>query len=364
MKTPFYSKHIEYGGKIINFFDYDLPIQYQSVVKEVKTVREGVGVFDVSHMGRIRVYGREALRFVDSITTNEVKKLEINQAQYSCMCNENGGIVDDLVIYRRGEEDYLLVVNAVNREKDLRWMKKYKKENVIIEDLTQNLAQLAVQGPKAEEVMSKIITPKLGELKYYWGMECKIGRIKVFLSRTGYTGEDGFELYFEEKYAEEIWDKIFETGRAQGIIPCGLGARDILRLEVRYCLYGNDIDETTNPYEAGLGWIVKLTKGEFVGKEVLERIKKEGRRRGLVCFIVEGKTIPRKGYKILNENQEKIGVVTSGTFSPSINKAIGMGYVEVGYTSISTTLFLQSPQKIDPVIIIKPPFYKEGSVKR
>ncbi|MEO0162317.1 MAG: glycine cleavage system aminomethyltransferase GcvT [candidate division WOR-3 bacterium] len=359
-KTPFYEKHLQYGAKIVEFAGFFMPIQFEGIIPEHETVRSGVGVFDVSHMGEIEITGPERIEFANYITTNDVSKLALNQVQYSAMLYPDGGIVDDLLVYNL-KDRILLVVNAANTEKDYHWILQNKKFNVEIKNLSDEIGQLAIQGPKSEQLMQKIVDFDLSQLKYYWATETKIKEIDVLLSRTGYTGEDGFEVYMAAKDGLKIWDTIFEVGKDLNVKPIGLGARDTLRFEMRYCLYGNDIDKTTNPLEAGLGWIVKFEKGDFIGREALLKIKESGLKRKLVGFEVIDKGIPRPHQKIINGSKE-IGYVTSGTFSPSLKKGIGMGYVEVQYSEPGTKFRVIGKEPIS-VEVIKGPFYKKGTHK-
>ncbi len=337
-----------------------MPIQFEGIIPEHETVRTGVGVFDVSHMGEIEITGPDRLQFTNYITTNDASKMALNQVQYSAMLYSDAGIVDDLLVYNLKDRIFL-VVNAANTEKDFSWIVQNKKFDVEIRNRSDEVGQLAIQGPKSEMLMQKIVDFNLTELKYYWATETEIRGIKVLLSRTGYTGEDGFEIYVAAEDALKIWKLIFDAGRDYGVKPIGLGARDTLRFEMRYCLYGNDIDKTTNPLEAGLGWIVKFDKGDFIGRDALLRIKEAGLKRKLVGFETAGKGIPRPHQKIFSDNQE-IGFVTSGTFSPSIKKGIGMGYVASTFSEPGTRLKVMAKEPIE-VEIIKGPFYKKGTHK-
>ncbi len=359
-KTPFYDKHIEHKGKIVEFAGFLMPIQFEGIIQEHETVRTGVGVFDVSHMGEIEITGSDRLAFTNYITTNDATKLALNQVQYSAMLYPDAGIVDDLLVYNLPER-ILLVVNAANTEKDYDWILKNQKFNVNIRNISSAIGQLAIQGPKAEMVMQKLVEMNLSELKYYWAIETQVKGIDVLLSRTGYTGEDGFEIYMRAEHGLKIWDLVFEAGKEFGIKPIGLGARDTLRFEMRYCLYGNDIDKTTNPLESGLGWIVKFDKGDFIGKDALLRIKEAGLKRKLVGFETRGKGIPRPHQKLVNDGKE-IGYVTSGTFSPSLKKGIGMGYVDLAYSEPQTVFYVLAKEKFE-VEVVRGPFYKKGSHK-
>ena len=359
-KTPFYDKHVENKGKIVEFADFLMPVQFEGIIPEHNAVRNSVGVFDVSHMGEVEIKGKDRTKFVNYLTTNDVAKLASNQIQYTTMLYPDAGIVDDLLVYNLADR-MLLVVNAANTEKDYMWIVENKKYDVEIENTSDKIGQLAIQGPKAEFVMQKLFDFELATLEYYRTSETNMKGIPVLLSRTGYTGEDGFELYLDKKYAADVWDMVFSAGKEFGIKPIGLGARDTLRFEMRYCLYGNDIDKTTNPLEAGLGWVVKLDKEEFIGKESLLTIKQRGIQRKLVGLEALSKGIPRQHQEIL-AGDEKVGYVTSGTFAPSLKKGISMGYVNLVHAKVGNKLKVMSKEPIE-VEIIKGPFYKHGSHK-
>jgi aminomethyltransferase len=366
-KTPFYDIHLKNNGKIVEFAGFLMPMQFEGIIPEHEAVRSSVGIFDVSHMGEIEIRGEDRIKFTNYITTNDVTKLALNQVQYSTMLYPDAGIVDDLVVYNLKDRIFM-VVNAVSSDKDYEWVVKNKQLNVEVLNRSDEIGQLAVQGPKSAPVMQKLVNFNLGELKYYWSTETDIrlpssqkDGIPAILSRTGYTGEDGFEIYVERQHAEKLWDMVMEAGKEFSIKPIGLGARDTLRFEMRYCLYGNDIDKTTNPLEAGLGWVVKFDKGDFIGKENLLKIKEKGTTRRLVDFEVIDKGIPRPHMEIHNANT-KIGHVTSGTFSPSLKKGIGLGYVAKPYNKIGTKLTVMAKTPVE-VEVRKGPFYKHGSHK-
>ncbi len=352
--TALHKMHEQAGAKMVEFAGYQMPIQYHSIREEHRRVRTTVGVFDVSHMGEVEISGPAALEMVQKITVNDVAALEIGQVHYTAMCYPDGGIVDDLLVYRFADK-YLLVVNASNKDKDFQWMLDNKTDGCEIKDLSDDFTQIAVQGKKAEATLQKLTDVKLDEIKYYWFTEGKLAGCPMIISRTGYTGEPGFELYFANEYAETVWNKVFESGAEFDIEPIGLGARDSLRLEKKMCLYGNDIDQTTNPLEAGLGWITKLDKGDFIGRDVLLKVKEEGVQRRLVAFVLEGPGFPRHGYKIFKDGEE-LGEVTSGTVSPMLEKGIGLGYVKKGFTKIGTPIEIEIRKKMVPAVIIKPPF--------
>lgn len=353
-KTALNAIHHKLGAKMVEFAGYEMPIQYRGIRDEHRRVRETVGVFDVSHMGEIEVRGDKALEMVQKITINDASVLEIGQVQYSAMCYEDGGIVDDLLVYRF-KDYYLLVVNASNKNKDLDWILQNKISGCEIRDTSDEITQIAVQGKRAESILQKLTNVELSEIKFYWFVVDNMADVNMIISRTGYTGEPGFELYFENKYAEHIWNKVFEAGKEHDIEPIGLGARDSLRLEKKMCLYGNDIDSTTNPIEATLGWITKLENGDFIGKDAILKIKKEGIKRKLIAFVLNEPGFPRKKYEIY-KNKNQIGFVTSGTVSPILEKGIGLGYVKAEFSKIDTEIDIKVRNKFIPAKIIKPPF--------
>jgi len=341
--TPFTIRHIELGAKMHEFAGYNMPIEYSGISDEHMTVRNDVGVFDVSHMGEFWVKGPNALSFLQKVTSNDVSVLSIGKIQYSCFPNGKGGIVDDLLVYHFEVNKYLLVVNASNIEKDWNWCVNNNTEGAELENASDWMAQLAVQGPKATEMLQKLTNLNLSEIPYYTFKVGTLAGIKdVIISNTGYTGAGGFELYFYPENAKKIWNALFETGADYGIKPIGLGARDSLRLEKGYCLYGNDIDDTTSPIEAGLGWITKFVKGKnFVDRSLLEKQKLEGVSRKLVRFELKGRGIPRHEYEIANDKNEIIGHVTSGTMLPDSKKGIGMGYVQTAYSKPGSTIYIK-----------------------
>jgi len=355
-KTKFYNVHAKLGAKIVEFAGYQMPIQYTSILNEHRAVRNSVGVFDVSHMGEVFISGDKATDFIQYITVNDASKLFPGRVQYSAMCYPDGGIVDDLLIYKMYSGQYMLVINASNIEKDVNWMLQNNKFGVKIENKSEEYSLLAVQGPKSKEVIQKICSKELN-LEYYHFFEAKIAGFDMIISRTGYTGELGYELYFkgDETVAEDVWNKIFEAGKEFNIQPVGLGARDTLRLEMGFCLYGNDIDQTTNPLEAGLSWITKLNKNDFIGKEALLKIKAEGLKRKLVPLISDEKAFPRHGYD-LTADGKKIGTITSGTVSPVLDKPIAMGYVDSEYAGLDNTINFLIRDKEIPARIVKLPF--------
>lgn len=357
-RTKFYNIHKKLNAKIVEFAGFEMPIQYSSIIQEHKAVRHSVGVFDVSHMGEIFIRGKQALDFVQYITVNDASKLFPGRVQYSAMCYEDGGIVDDLLVYKISDDEFLLVVNASNIQKDFEWMNKNNKFGVEIINRSDDFSLLAVQGPDSLKTLQKIADTEI-DLEYYHFTKMKIAGVEMIVSRTGYTGELGYELYFEgdEATAEKVWNAVFEAGKEFNIQPVGLGARDTLRLEMGYCLYGNDIDQTTNPLEAGLGWITKLNKSDFVGKDALLKAK-ENITRKLVAMISEEKTFPRHGYDI-SANGKKIGHITSGTVSPILDKPIALGYVEKDFSAVDTEVNFVVRGKEFPAKVVKLPFVKK-----
>lgn len=350
--------HESLGAKMVPFAGYNMPVQYEGINAEHETVRSGVGVFDVSHMGEFLIEGEHALELIQRISSNDASKLNVEDAQYSCMPNDAGGIVDDLIIYRVKEQTFLLVVNASNIEKDWDWISKHNSNNAEMKNISDNFSLLAIQGPKAVEAMQSLTSVDLAEIPFYKFKVAEFAGIDhVIISATGYTGSGGFEIYCKNSEVEQVWNKVFEAGAAYGIKPIGLAARDTLRLEMGYCLYGNDIDDNTSPIEAGLGWITKFTK-DFVNSKALLEQKEAGVSRRLRAFELQTKGIPRQGYAILDEAGNNIGVVTSGTMSPSLKKGIGMGYVNTGHTKFGSEIFIQVRNKALPATVIKLPFYK------
>ena len=350
--------HVDLGAKMVEFAGYNMPLQYTGVTHEHLAVRSGVGVFDVSHMGEFIVRGSEALDLIQRISTNDASKLEIGKVQYSCMPNGKGGIVDDLLIYKLEEEVYMLVVNASNIQKDWDWIQKNNSFKAELQDISDRSTLLAIQGPKAAEAMQSLTGINLSEMVYYTFEKGKFAGIdNVLVSATGYTGSGGFEIYFENEHAEKIWAAVMDAGKSFDIMPAGLGARDTLRLEKGFCLYGNDIDDTTSPIEAGLGWITKFTK-DFVDHELFLKQKEEGVTRKLVGFKMIDRGIPRKEYQLNDSDGNSIGVVTSGTSSPSLKMGIGMGYVTKALSKIGTEIFVEIRGRQLKAEIVKLPFVK------
>ncbi len=358
-KTPLYNVHVESNGRMVPFAGYSMPVSYSGIVDEHMAVRKRAGLFDVSHMGRIEVLGDRAVEYLDYITINHVALLKIGQAQYSAMLNEDGGIIDDIVIYRCSDR-YLVVVNAANHRKDHNWMQKHLRGGVTLRDVSEEVAQIALQGPLAQQILSRISTVSLDSIDYYWCGPGEVLGVQCLIARTGYTGEDGFELYIPEKDAERIWAELIRAGRDEQVVPCGLGCRDTLRLEMKYCLYGSDMDETSNPLEAGLGWITKLDKGEFIGREVLVEQNNNGVGRKLIGFEMEERGIPRHGYPVHCEGR-RVSVVASGTSSPSLKKGIGTAYLPVEFAKSGTQIQIEIRNKLLAAVVVKPPFYKNAS---
>lgn len=358
--TPFTETHIALGAKMHEFAGYNMPIEYSGIIDEHMTVCNGVGVFDVSHMGEFWVKGPNALEFLQQVTSNNVAILPIGKAQYTCFPNEEGGIVDDLLVYHYEDEKYLLVVNAANIEKDWNWCVSHNTVGAELENSSDRMAQLAIQGPKATEVLQRLTPVNLSEIPYYAFATGEFaGCSNVIISNTGYTGAGGFELYFYPEDGKKIWDAIFEAGAPEGIKPIGLGARDTLRLEMGFCLYGNDLSDTTSPLEAGLGWITKFVEGKnFTARAILEKQKAEGVTRKLVAFEMIDRGIPRHGYKLVNAEGEEIGEVTSGTMSPTRKIGIGMAYVAKAYTALDTEIFIDVRGRKLKVKVVKAPFRK------
>lgn len=351
--------HESIGGKMVPFAGFNMPVRYSSEREEHLNVRNNVGVFDVSHMGEFILKGPGALDLLQYISSNDASKLYPGKVQYTCLPNEKGGIVDDFLVYMLDENEYLLVVNASNIEKDWNWVAQHNTFGAEMENISDDISLLAVQGPNAEKVLQPLTNVDLASMKYYTFTRGNIADITddAIISATGYTGAGGFELYVKNEHAAKVWNKLFEQGKDLGIMPAGLGARDTLRLEMSLCLYGNDIDETTSPIEARLGWITKFTK-DFINAEALKKQKEEGISRKLVSFVMEDKGIPRQGYDIVNANDQKIGHVTSGTMSPSMNIGIGMGYVQKAFAKPDTEIYIAVRKRKLKAKVVKGPIYK------
>jgi len=350
--------HIREGAKMVPFAGYNMPVQYAGINVEHDTVRKAVGVFDVSHMGEFILKGEKALDLIQQVTSNDASKLYDGKVQYSCLPNEDGGIVDDLLVYRMDEKTYMLVVNASNIEKDWNWISKYNTYGVEMKNISDRTSLLAIQGPKATEALQSLTEIDLGSMEYYTFQKGKFAGIdNVVVSATGYTGAGGFEIYFDNEHAEEMWAAVFKAGEAFGIKPIGLAARDTLRLEMGFCLYGNDIDDTTSPLEAGLGWITKFTK-PFTNAEALQQQKQQGITKKLIGFEMIDRGIPRHDYEIVDAEGNVIGRVTSGTQSPSLQKAIGMGYVNQPFAKEGSEIFIKIRDNKVKAQVVKMPFLK------
>lgn len=365
-RTSLYDQHVAAGGRIIEFGGWDMPVQYSGVIDEHLACRSSVGIFDVSHMGEFHVEGADAENFLNNVVTNDVSKINVGQAQYSAMCNDTGGIVDDLVIYRRAKDRFLVVVNASNTDKDFAWMKGLHSRlnpNCSLENVSAKYSQIAVQGRNAEKTITSLTDCNLSDIKTYHFKEGHILKsIECIFARTGYTGEDGFELYVPWARGPEVWQALIESGKQFAIKPCGLGARDTLRLEMKYSLYGHELSDETNPLEAGLGWVTKLDKKAFVGKEQAQALKAKGIGRRLVGFEMKERGIPRQDYAVYDSSgNRKIGVVTSGTQSPSLSKAIGIAYVESGFHEVGTSIQIEIRGTKIAAQICATPFYKRNS---
>lgn len=354
-KTPVCGEHESLGARMVEFCGWYMPVQYVGLVAEHEAVRTRVGLFDVSHMGEIRVRGRQAEVFVDTVTSNDVRRLVDTQIQYSLMTYREGTVVDDLLVYRFSPTEYLLVVNAANLDKDWAWVQEQASGfDVTVTNESDQTAQIAVQGPQAQATLQKLVSIDLDEIQYYWFKQMTVDGRPALVSRTGYTGEDGFEIYLDPKHAVPIWRALMHAGQPFGIQPAGLGARDSLRLEAKMPLYGNEMDHTTTALEAGLGWAVKLKKKtDFIGKTALLEQKKAGLKRKLVCFIMEGRGIARHGYPVVSDDGTPIGHVTSGTHSPTLKKAVGMAYVPIDMKQPGTEISIQIRAKVHAANVVK-----------
>ena len=362
-RTPLHDEHLALGAKMVPFAGYEMPVSYSGIKDEHHAVRKNVGLFDVSHMGEFFISGQGALDLIQYVTSNDASKLYDGRVQYSCLPNGKGGIVDDLLVYRISEEEYMLVVNASNREKDLQWIEHHNRWECTVADRSDNYGLLAVQGPKAVEALENLTDLNLAEMKYYtFGIGSFAGIKDVLISATGYTGSGGFEIYVKNEDAPRAWKAVLDAGKEQGIMPAGLGARDTLRLEMGFCLYGNDIDDSTSPLEAGLGWITKLKKdADFIDKQRLIEQKASGLENKLVGFVMKGRGIPRQGYEIVNEEDERIGRVTSGSESPSTEQFVGLGYVPVELAKEGTEIIIAIRKKRLKAEVRKLPFYRNDN---
>jgi aminomethyltransferase len=359
-RTPFYENHIAMNGKMVEFAGFEMPIEYTGIIDEHMAVVNNVGVFDVSHMGEFWVKGAKALPFLQRVTSNNVAKLAIGQAQYTCFPNEEGGIVDDLLVYRYEEEKYMLVVNAANIDKDWAWCQTHNEIGAEIENASDRMAQLAVQGPKAKEVLQRLTAVDLNEIPYYHFTTAPMAGVEeVIISATGYTGAGGFELYFDVKNAQKVWNAVFEAGKSENIQPVGLGCRDTLRLEMGFCLYGNDLDDTTSAIEAGLGWITKFVEDKpFISRERWQEQKTNGVERKLIGFEMVQRAVPRHDYNFVDADGNIVGRVTSGTMSPCRKIGVGLGYLRPDLAKPGTTIYVDVRGKKKEAVVVKPPFRK------
>jgi len=361
-ETSLTQVHIDLGARMMPFAGYNMPVSYTTINEEHLTVREHVGLFDVSHMGQFFVKGNGALNLLQKVSSNDASKLVVGQAQYSCFPNDKGGIVDDFIAYKIADDEYMLVVNASNIDKDLKWIQDANEYDVTITDKSDGMALLALQGPSATKVLEQLTSVKVDQIPYYYfavGDVCGVS--DVIISATGYTGSGGYELYVDNKVAADIWNKIIDAGQEHNILPIGLGARDTLRLEMGYCLYGHEINDETSPIEAGLGWITKTKKeADFFSKEIFANQRKEGIANKLIGFKLSDKRVPRQGYEITDGDHNVIGVVTSGTFSPSLDCPIGIGYVPKAMSAVGQEIAIKIRKKYFPATIIKMPFYKKS----
>lgn len=359
-RTPLYKNHISLNAKMVEFAGWEMPIQYSGVIAEHNAVRNKAGLFDVSHMGQVEIKGADAEQFSQYITTNDILSMEDGRALYSLLLNEKGTVVDDVIVYRFNKDKFIFVVNASNVEKDFNWIKSHKKGNVEINNRSDDYALIALQGPLAKKILKQFTEFDLGTLTTFHFVESEVNGVKnCIIARTGYTGEDGFEIFCPPQSASAIWDALLNEGKSEGVMPIGLGARDTLRMEMKYSLYGHEITDQTNPFEAGLSWVVKMNKsGEFLGKSALIKIKEEGITRKLIGFKMIDRAIPRDGYKILSNGKE-IGYVTSGTQSPSLNEPIGIGYVPMKYSALGSRFLIDIRGKSREAEVVKTPFYNK-----
>jgi len=355
-RTPLFDVHVKAGARMMPFGGWEMPVQYASIVEEHRAVRRAVGLFDVSHMGEFRVEGPAALAAVQRLTTNDAAALEVGQVQYALLCQPDGGIVDDLTLYRLAPDRFMLTVNAANIAKDWRWVTEHDAAGAGWADVSAETALIAVQGPRAEALVGRLADADVAAIGYYRFASGRVADAPTLISRTGYTGEDGFELYLPAERAEHVWSALTEAGRGDGVTPVGLGARDTLRLEMKYALYGNDIDETTNPIEAGLGWIVKPAKGDFLGRTEIEKVRAAGPRRRLVGLQMADRSIARHGYRVLQDGRE-VGVVTSGSYGPSVDRSIALAYVEAPLAPVGTELHVEIRGQGRPARVVKTPFH-------
>ncbi|KKK38213.1 glycine cleavage system protein T [Mesobacillus campisalis] len=362
-RTPLFETYKKSEAKVIDFGGWELPVQFSGILEEHEAVRKDAGLFDVSHMGEVLVEGKDAESYLNYLLTNDVTKVGINQAQYTAMCYPDGGTIDDLLVYKLAEEKYLLVINAANTEKDFEWMKKQASGDVTLQNISNDMAQLAIQGPKAERVLQRLTKTDLSQIGFFqFAQDVELdGTSDVLVSRTGYTGEDGFELYLAAEKAVSLWERLLQAGKEDGLKPCGLGARDTLRFEARLALYGQELSEEISPLEAGIGFAVKTNKeNDFIGKDALSKQKENGLKRKIVGIEVTGRGIPRHGYKVFSADGEEVGFVTSGTHSPSLKKSLGLALVSTEYSKADTLLKVEIRNKPVDAVVVKTPFYKKG----
>ncbi len=359
-RTPLYAAHLALGARMVPFGGWEMPVQYSGIIDEHQAVRTRAGLFDVSHMGEVDVRGPGAGPLIQRLVTNDLSRIAVGQAMYTPICTPEGGIIDDLLVYRLGDEHLMLVVNAANASEDLAWVREHAGGDVQITDRTFDIALLALQGPRAQEILERLTSVPLGTLRYYWFRDgVAVAGERTLVSRTGYTGEDGFEIYVDGRHAVPVWDALLEAGARAGILPAGLGARDTLRLEAGYLLHGNDMDKSTTPLEVGLGWTVKLGKGEFIGAHALERQKREGPARRLVGFTLRARAIARHGFPI-RQDGKSVGQVTSGSFGPTVEKSIGLGFVPPGHADPGQPIAVEIRGRAIEGTVTKLPFYTRG----
>jgi aminomethyltransferase len=355
-RTPLFDVHVKAGAKMVPFGGWEMPVQYAGIIEEHRAVRNAVGLFDISHMGEFEVSGPDALARAQRLTSNDAAPLAVGQVQYSLLCYPEGGIVDDLTLYRLAPDRFMLTVNAANIDKDWRWVTEHGSGDAEWKNISDETALLAVQGPRAEGLVQRLADTDVTRVRYYRFTRGRVAGVPALISRTGYTGEDGFELYAPAADAERLWHALMEAGKPDGIQPIGLGARDTLRLEMKFALYGNDIDHTTNALEAGLGWVVKPAKGEFIGRAAIEAMRARGVPRKLVGFEMVERAVPRHGYRLLKDGAE-VGAVTSGSFAPGIRRYIGMGYVKTELAAVGTELEVEIRGTAQPARVVPTPFY-------
>jgi aminomethyltransferase len=363
-RTPLFDEHVRLGGKIVPFAGFEMPVQYPAgIIAEHQAVRRAAGMFDVSHMGELEASGGDALGFVQFVTTNDASRIEVGQAQYTTICREDGGILDDCIVYRFPDR-YMLVVNASNADRDRDWIAQYADRfGTTLVDRSAETGLIALQGPAAQSILARLTEAALEDINYYHFGEGTVAGVDAVISRTGYTGEDGFELYLPADGTVHVWQQLLDAGAADGLVPAGLGARDSLRLEMGYALYGNDMDETRTPLEAGLGWVTKLDKGEFIGRDALVKQKETGVTERLAGFICSERGFPRHGYEV-HVAGSRVGIVTSGGVSPMLQQGVGMCYVQVAHAKAGSKVDIMIRDKAVPAEIVRPPFYRDGSIRK